>query len=370
MDIYQNELAKLVDYESLVKLNSELKTNPFLGHITITEARGGYVFFDNGNRNCTVEQLITAIKNKQGYITNISLLRGSIEAYNNSIKKKAEKLKLKSEIEYRKVQMQEHQGLTPRESADKDKENYAITDSFINNTLKEALINKVSSFYGEVKNELIDAVLKGTFNSRNADTHDEFVDYQDYILYASVLDKDYLLALCTAAYTTLLIGHYFNMIFKEDFTVAIKNSGDYSDLSLDEDFSCDLQSSLNNNGNYGVEYWCYLLQSNNYGYDFSIIFWCYDLSMPVNEIKRLGLKNYKDRKKYTLDYMIDNLTLFYSLNTQWNNILNPIIQSSGITGFKESDYCDSAVDGVKGFKSLVKYCKYLRSKANEKIKEA
>lgn len=26
---YQNELDKLVDYEALVKLNSELKTNPF-----------------------------------------------------------------------------------------------------------------------------------------------------------------------------------------------------------------------------------------------------------------------------------------------------------------------------------------------------
>lgn len=371
-DIYQEDeiaklLAKQVNYEVLVKLNSELKTNPFLGHITITEARSGYVFFDSGNRNCPVEQLITAIKNKQGYITNISLLRGSIEAYNNNIKKKAEKLKLKSEIESRKVLMQVRQRLTPRELADKDKENYAITDSFINNTLKEALVNKVNSLYGEVNNELIDAVLKGTFDSRNANTHDEFVDYQDYILYASVLDKDYLLALCTAAYTTLLIGYYFNIIFKEDFTVAIKNSGDYSNLRLDEEISCDLQSSLNENGDYGISYWCYSLQVNGL-YDFSIIFWCSDLSMPVNEIKRLGLKNYKDRKKYTLDYMLDNLTLSYSLNTQWNDILNSIIQSSGVAGFKESDYCDNDIDGVKGFKSLVKYCKYMRSKATEKKK--
>ena len=48
-DTYQEDeiaklLAKQVNYEVLVKLNSELKTNPFLGCITITEARGGYVF--------------------------------------------------------------------------------------------------------------------------------------------------------------------------------------------------------------------------------------------------------------------------------------------------------------------------------------
>lgn len=188
----EDELAKLVDYEALVKLNSELKTNPFLGHITIIEARGGYVFFDNGNRNCSVEQLITAIKNKQGYITNISLLRGSIEAYNNSLKKKAEKLKLKSEIECRKVQMQERQKMIPYDLAG---------FSNFKNKLK-SLVAKTKLVFSE---DLFKRLVK--FNSEVIDKVEDNFDY-----FCKLVAIEYFGGVATS-----LLWDRFNSIIEEKF---------------------------------------------------------------------------------------------------------------------------------------------------------
>lgn len=73
----------MINYDNLVVLNNELKKYSQVPSYTLAAVKENMVYFKHNIHSCSVLDLIKAISERKVSITNISLLRGTIDSYNS-----------------------------------------------------------------------------------------------------------------------------------------------------------------------------------------------------------------------------------------------------------------------------------------------